>query len=229
MEGKCPKDLAIYVCRLCGFSAKEQGTCSIFQSSWISGKLIFIGGSWLIKVWWNCISEKNIWVKQKQKLQLEVQVPLRIHGLFPKSWLVEQVKLKNTGLSTRPYRHVSKIKFRNLKCGQMDQIEYPMEQPDYNNNSRGIFTGSGIYGLKPNPFRPVRTSDRFVSQSGPWILGFRIFYSKKTFKRNKTEFILFKNSWKWNTCQESTIYFKCWVKGHRYRLDKRNDSLSNPV
>jgi len=25
VEGKCPKDLAIYVCRLCGFSAKEQG------------------------------------------------------------------------------------------------------------------------------------------------------------------------------------------------------------
>ena len=118
---------------------------------WEFSPLIFIGGSWFIQVWWNCISEKNIWVKQKRKPQLEVQVPLRIHGLFPKSWLVEQVKSKNTGLSTRPYRHVSKIKFRNLKCGQMDQIEYPMEQPDYNNNSRGLFTGSGIYGLKPNP------------------------------------------------------------------------------
>ena len=39
----------------------------------------------------------------------------------------------------------------------MDQIEYPMEQPDYNNNSRGLFTGSGIYGPKPthsDQFRP---------------------------------------------------------------------------
>ena len=29
VEGKCPKDLAIYVCRLCGFSAKEQGLLKI--------------------------------------------------------------------------------------------------------------------------------------------------------------------------------------------------------
>ena len=26
----------------------------------------------------------------------------------------------------------------------MDQKEYPKEVPDYNNNSRGIFTGQGI-------------------------------------------------------------------------------------
>ena len=103
----------------------------------------------------------------------------------------------------------------------MDQIEYPIELPDYNNNSRGLFTGSGIQGPPSQIVHLV--SDR-EADHGPWIPSYRIFYIKKTFKRNKTEFILFKNSWKWNTCQKSTIYFKRWIKDNRYCLDKRNDS-----
>ena len=73
----------------------------------------------------------------------------------------------------------------------MDQIEYPIELPDYNNNSRGLFTGSGIQGPPSQIVHLV--SDR-EADHGPWIPSYRIFYIKKTFKRNKTEFILFKNS-----------------------------------
>ena len=113
-------------------------------------------------------------MKLKQKPQLEAQALLQIHGLFPKSWLVELVKLKNIGLLARPSRYVHKIKFRNLKSGQIDQTEYPMELPDYNNNSRGLFTGSGIHESKPLPLG--LNQDRFGSSSGPWISCQRIFY-----------------------------------------------------
>ena len=39
----------------------------------------------------------------------------------------------------------------------MDEIEYPKELPDYNNNSRGQFTG-----------RDLRTESRRLDRCGPW-------------------------------------------------------------
>jgi len=117
VEGKCPKDLAIYVCRLCGFSAKEQGLMELH-------------------------------IRKEHMGETEAKAPTRGPSAAPNSWFISEELI---GRASQIEKH------RNLKFGQMDQIEYPIELPDYNNNSRGLFTGSFtsrrlLSGTKPNSF-----------------------------------------------------------------------------